>query len=327
MYTDMIKTLLDSNKLTSEDVCFKLSSDEGYAKCVTQGLIIPIRDLKKQKGRIYHATDELCCIGYPFFKGKKITTFHHIPKKTVKDGYSPLLYRVWKAAAKNAIKYSDAIISVSEQTKDELVEFMGADPNKIFVLEHRADSFFQDLGRPRKKLIGYVGTLIERKNVESGVLAFKSFIEMQDAGDYNLVICGEGPLKEDLNKLADSLDISDKVSFISNISKTELRDLYNDMAVFINPSFHEGLGLTAMEAQACGTPVVYFRDAEIPPEVSKGYVPSDDVEDFAKNIHRLVTDTDFRNKFKIVPKSGLSDEENAKKLFEIYSVVSGEEFP
>lgn len=60
-------------------------------------------------------------------------------------------------AAKRAVKYSDAIIAVSQQTKNELVEQLGADPEKVFVLEHTIDTIFRDLGKPRDKIIGFAG--------------------------------------------------------------------------------------------------------------------------------------------------------------------------
>ncbi len=327
VYADKIKSLLDDNNLVSDEIFFKLTSDEGHLKCVTHGLILPTYHLNKVKGKMYHATDEFCCLAYPFFKGKKITTFHHVFKETEREGKSPMLYAFWKMAAKYALKYSDAMIAVSQQTKDELVEILGADPDKIHVLNHSSNKVFKDLKRPRKKLIGFVGTLIERKNVEVGIRAFKLFSEMPDMEEYNMVICGDGPLKKDLINLVEVLDISDKITFVSNITQNELMNLYNDMAVFVNPSLHEGLGLTAMEAKTCGVPVVYFKDAEIPSEIAEYYVPSDDIEDFANNMYRLVTDKKFRDFFVNKPIPGLSDEEYSRELFKIYSEVIGEKFP
>ena len=209
VYAEMVKSLLDNHDLVSDDVFFKLTADEGHLKCVTHGLFHPTQELRKLKGKVYHATDEFCCLVYPFFKGKKVTTFHHVFKKEEGEGRSPVLHRIWNIAAKNAIKYSDMIIAVSEQTKSELVEILDADPDKVVVLEHAADSFFVDLKRPRKKIIGFVGTLIERKNVASGIKAFKLFTEMPGGEDYTLIICGGGPLKDSLIELSQDLGIQE----------------------------------------------------------------------------------------------------------------------
>ena len=225
-------------------------------------------------------------------------------------------------AAKRAVKYSNAIIAVSEQTKKDIVEQFKADPNKIYVLEHTFDSYFRNLGLERKKIIGYVGTLIKRKNVSAGLRAFKIFTEMPDTDGYRFLICGDGPLKNELKALSKSLEIENRVDFISNLSKEELLTLYNEMAVFANTSLQEGLGLTSLEASACGTPVVFFEDADIPVSVTKNQIPSKNEEEFAFNMHRLVTDEDYRKPFTVAASFGLSREEYSKKLFEIYSNIS-----
>lgn len=326
-YSEMVQSIVKSNDIRSDTVHFKLTTDEGYLKSLIYGYIIPSIKLRKLHGRLYHATDELCCLSYPFFKGKKIVTFHHVFREFEREGQSPFLYRTWKIAAKWALKHSDAIIAISAQTKRELIEILGANPDKIYVLEHSTSPFYINLGIPREKIIGFVGTLIERKNVSAGIRAFKLFTELPGTDDYKFVICGNGVMKNELISLTESLGIADRVEFTSDLTKEELRDFYNRMAVFANSSMHEGLGLTALEAQSCGAPVVYFKDANIPKEITKGFVSSKDEEDFASNLYRLVTDEEFRASIVSNGLPGISNEEYAKKLFKIYSEVLGEDFP
>ena len=324
-YSDMLEFLLKRKGVDYENVYFKLSTDEGYMKCLRQGFIEPPLVLRKKDCQLYHATDELCCMTFPRIKGKKVVTFHHVSKS--REGESPFLLTTWRMAAKRAVRHSDAIIAVSQQTRNELVEQLGADPEKVFVLEHTIDTIFRDLGKPRDKIIGFVGTLIERKNVSAGIRAFKRFTEMPGTDGYRLVICGDGPMKDKLVSLSESLGVADRVDFISKLGKEELLDFYNRMDVFANTSMHEGLGLTALEAQACGTPVVFFRDAEIPKEATKHFVPSEGEEEFAQNMYRLVTDDSYRRSVTDGASFGLDSEEYSKELFKIYSKVLGREFP
>ena len=323
-YSDMLEFLLEENGVEHEDVYFKLSTDEGYMKCLRRGFIGPALILRKTDCQLYHATDELCCMAFPRIKGKKVVTFHHVSKS--REGNSPLLLAVWKMVAKRAVKYSDAIIAVSQQTRDEIIGQLGADPDKVFVLEHTIDPLFRDLGRPRGKIIGFVGTLIERKNVPAGIRAFKRFTEMPGTDGYRFVICGDGPMKDELVLLSESLGMADRIEFTSGLGKDELLTFYNEMAVFANTSMHEGLGLTALEAQACGAPVVFFRDAEIPKEATRYFVPSEDEEDFAQKMYRLAMDDPYRRSVTEGASFGLSPKEYSKKLFEIYSEVLGTEF-
>ena len=178
-----------------------------------------------------------------------------------------------------AVKYSDALIAVSEQTKKEIIEKYGVPEEKIFVMSHGPGPRFVNQGKKREKLIGFVGTLIKRKNVAGGLHAFKKFTELEGTEGYRFVICGTGPLEEDLKKTAEDLGISERVEFVSGLTDDELVDFYNRMEVFANSSMHEGLGLTALEAMACGTPVVCFADAAIP-DKSK-FINAADEEDFA----------------------------------------------
>lgn len=324
-YLDMMESIFDINGIDVNRVYFKLSTDEGYIKCFKQGYIQPLKELKGEKYQLYHATDELCCLNFPKIKGKKIVTFHHVAKD--REGHSVFLFPIWNIAAKRAIKYSDAIISVSQQTKNELVKQLGADPDKIYVLSHTVDPMFRDLGILREKLIGFVGTLIERKNVAAGLRAFKKFTGMPGTEGFRFVICGEGPLKEELISLSKSLGIDDRVDFVYGLHKNGLLELYNKMAVFANTSMHEGLGLTPLEAQACGTPVVYFKDAYIPSQFTEYFLPSGDEDEFARNMYKLVTDNEFRSSIINRVPLGLGQEDYAKKLFKIYSEVLGTEFP
>ncbi|MDD3987319.1 MAG: glycosyltransferase [Candidatus Methanomethylophilaceae archaeon] len=324
-YSDMLDSMLDENGVDHENVYFKLSTDEGYLKCLRLGFIRPPLLLRKTDCQIYHATDELCCMPFPRIKGKKVVTFHHVSKS--REGRSPLLLAVWKIAAKRAVKHSDAIIAVSRQTRDEIVGKLGADPQKVYVLEHAIDPVFRDLGGPRGKIIGFVGTLIERKNVHGGIRAFKLFTEMPGTDGYRFVICGDGPLKNDLVSLSESLGIADRVEFTSGLGKEELLGLYNEMVVFANSSMHEGLGLTALEAQACGAPVVFFKEAEIPAEATEHFVPSEDEEEFALNIYRLAMDGEYRRSVTEGASFGLSPEEYVREMFRIYSEVLGKTFP
>lgn len=324
-HSDMLESIFDKNEIDVDYIYFKLSTDEGYIKCLKEGFIQPSRELKEKEYQLYHATEDLCCLNYPKIKGKKIVTIHHVARD--REGRSAFLLPVCNIAIKRAVKFSDAIIAISQQTKDELVELLGADPNKIYVLSHTINPMFKDIGIPRKKLIGFVGTLIERKNVQAGLRAFKRFTEMPDTGEYRFVICGDGPLKEELISLAVSLDIADRVDFVSGLDKRGLLELYNRMAVFANTSMHEGFGLTPLEAQACGTPVVYFKDAGIPSEVTGYFLPSENEEEFAQNMYKLAMDEEYRNSVVEGASFGMSSDEYAKELFKIYSKVLGVEFP
>lgn len=317
VYSDMIESILLDSPLTRREIRFKLTTEDGYFECLKQGFIEPLLYVTNSRSRIYHATEELCCLYFPFMRGKKVVTFHHVSDS--REGRSRFLHPIWKIAAKIAVSYSDVIIAISQQTKEDLIRTYGVDGSKIRVMVHGPAPAFRDLKKPREKIIGFVGSLIERKNVIGGLRAFKLFTEMPGTEGYRFVICGNGPLKDELESSAAELGISERTEFINGLTKDELIDFYNRISVFANPSMHEGLGMTALEAQACGAPVVFFKDARIPGEVSVNFVPSADEKDFAENMLKLIEDEGFRNARLRPPEDGRSGEEYSKALLNLYT--------
>lgn len=316
-YSDVVGSVLQSSSLSHGEIRFKLTTEDGHAECLKYGFIEPLLYIINSRSRIYHATEELCCLFLPFVRGKKVVTFHHVSDS--REGRSRLLYPIWKMAAKIAVSHSDMIIAISQQTKEDLIRTYGIDEKKIRVMMHGPAPEFRNLKRSREKTIGFVGTLIERKNIIGGLRAFKLFTEMPGTEGYRFVICGDGPLRGELESAAAELGISERIEFIPRMTKDELIEFYNRISVFANSSMHEGLGMTALEAQACGAPVVFFRDARIPEEVTVNFIPSIDEKDFAENMLRLIKDEEFRNShLKSVEERSL-EKEYPKALLNMYS--------
>src|SRR5690606_10178133 len=105
-----------------------------------------------------------------------------------------------------------------------------------------------------KHLIVHIGRLMRYKNVQTLLRAFA--LLRQDVPRARLVIGGDGNHRPALEAMARELNIADAVDFRGFVSEDEKLRLYNEAAVFVNPSLKEGWGLTSIEANACGTPVV-----------------------------------------------------------------------
>lgn len=317
VYSDMVEDELDLAGVEHERIVVNMSVRYGYRRCLMDGFVGPFIASLNSKSDVYHATDEFCCFYFPLVKGRKVVTFHHISGGM--EGRSPLYMLFWKFISKMATKRADAIIAVSEQTKNELVKDYGVPHEKIRVLTHMSPQKLRNLGLPRERVIGCVSSLIERKNVAGAIRAFKLFTEMSGTEGFRFVVCGTGPLQSGLEKLADNLGIGDRVEFVSGLSQEELERFYNTMCVYANPSMHEGLGLTPLEAQACGAPVVSFADADISEEVSKHYVKSLDEAEFAKNMHGLVFNAEFREAIiSEIEKDIDFKKKYMEKLFDVY---------
>jgi glycosyltransferase involved in cell wall biosynthesis len=186
------------------------------------------------------------------------------------------------------------IITVSPSTRDEL-EAKGLDPARIRLAYNGVDlaryRVLEDAVR-RPFLIAHVGRLMRYKNVDTLLRAFarvrRAFPEAR------LAIGGDGNHRPALEKLARELGVSDAVEFRGFISEEEKIRLYNEAAVFVNPSLKEGWGLTSIEANACGTPVVAADSPGLRDSVRHGEtglrVPPLDAEAFATAIGSILGD-------------------------------------
>ncbi|MCL1905212.1 MAG: glycosyltransferase [Methanomassiliicoccaceae archaeon] len=295
-YSECVRNALVSHDIPYETEEILLDTKTGYLRCLKEGFIRPflgiIRRRKKKDEYVYHAVDELVCLLFPLVKGKKVVTFHHLLRDTDKDMKASLL---WHVSAKIAIRRSDIIIAISPQTRDDLVYRYHVREDKIVTVLHTIPPEFITLeNTERERAVGCVSTLIRRKNVDALIRSFSSLTKMDRMSDVRLRICGKGPEKEALEKLAASLGISDRVEFLSDLSMDELVRFYNSVTVLANPSLHEGFGRITLEAQRCSTPVVYFREADIPPEVTKFAVPCSDEEEMAEKMYDLFTDAEMR---------------------------------
>ncbi len=136
----------------------------------------------------------------------------------------------------------------------------------------------------------FAGNLVRVKNVESLITAFAS-LHAQGECD-RLVIVGDGPLRPDLEAAAVDKGVGDSVAFTGKLPNEELPAWMNAADVFVLPSRNEGLGLVALEAMACGTPVVATAVGGIPEIVTDEsigqLVEPDDPEALARGMRTVL---------------------------------------
>lgn len=184
--------------------------------------------------------------------------------------------------AKKCIFVSDHLrkqaIELGYSNKNSVVIPNGYDPN-IFYYEDKQEAK-KKLGFKKEKLIGFVGNLIDVKNVMILPEIFRRISEKSPNTEY--VIIGEGNLRKDLERHFKEYQIP--VLFTGRIPQKEVGDYMRAMDVMILPSLNEGYPCVVNEAQACGVYVIGNDRGGIPEAVSdRGSVfPLD--EKFAKQV-------------------------------------------
>jgi len=154
-----------------------------------------------------------------------------------------------------ALKKCDAVLTVSETSKDLLTRVYGIDPSRIYVVPNMIDPEFLDVRRetcPAEPFLLSVGASWKHKNITE-------LLEMHDtwSSHYTVkVVAGEGQYLDMLRALAKSLGIENRVEFIAGTSKQNLLKLYASCSALVYPSLMEGFGLPPLEAMALGVPTI-----------------------------------------------------------------------
>ncbi|MDE2848342.1 MAG: glycosyltransferase family 4 protein [Gemmatimonadota bacterium] len=205
--------------------------------------------------------------------------------------------------------------AVSESTRDELVR-MGVAADRISVVHNGLDARFLDaanMGPPaapdrkeapaaadRKEpgLVIYLGRLKKYKNVDHLIQAMA--IVREEVPDARLVIVGTGDRRRALEALTRSLGMDDAVRFTGFVSEEEKLRLLTRSEVAACPSSKEGWGITVIEANACGVPVVAtrvpgLRDAVVDGETGV-LVPLGDRKVMARALIDLLRDREKRER-------------------------------
>lgn len=147
------------------------------------------------------------------------------------------------------------VITVSESSKMETLRLGFTDKNKIIVISPGLDS---TIFKPSKKTIYpsllYLGRLKPYKNIQTAIHAFSLIATQFPKAKF--LIAGEGESRGKLSRLVHSLNLSKKIKFTGQVSNEQKRKLYAQSWLCIQPSLIEGWGITVIEANASGTPVV-----------------------------------------------------------------------
>lgn len=188
-----------------------------------------------------------------------LARFHHLFGRAIfRETNFPSALYVWLFEALIGAAYKKVpIVTVSPSTRAELeARGLGARA-PIAIACNGVDLVrYRELPEVAREpfLIAHVGRLMRYKNVETLLRAFA--LLRAEFPRARLAIGGDGNDRPRLEKLARDLALEGAVEFRGFISQEEKVRLYNAAAVFVNPSLKEGWGLTSIEANACGTPVV-----------------------------------------------------------------------
>ena len=222
-----------------------------------------IKDLLKDNIDIYHGLTHEIPIGIEKTSIKTVVTIHDLIFIRYPHLFNIIDRKIYYKKFKSACEKSNKIITVSEQTKKDIIHYFKIDPNKISVVYQGCNQLFQDgIDRNKrdliikkytlpKKYLLYVGSIEKRKNLLTLIKTLK------ELPDQKLVVIGDGKsYKKECEKFINQNKLSDRVIFLKKLSIEDMVAIYQTAKIMIYPSIFEGFGIPIIEALFTKTPVI-----------------------------------------------------------------------
>jgi glycosyltransferase involved in cell wall biosynthesis len=227
---------------------------------------------------------------------KAIITVHDLAYKLFKDIMPPIERKYLIHASKRALSRCKLIISVSEKTKEDIVESLGIDESKIFVIYHGADhlpEIGEEISRKNRSGILFIGTIEPRKNIGKLLDSYKNTM-LEYGVNEKLILVGKKGYRagEIYEKVRNDKILRENVIFKGHIDDAQLVMEYKKAIMLVLPSLYEGFGIPMIEAMRFGCPVVASsRGAlrEIGREAAI-YIDPYSKDDMSEKIARLIFD-------------------------------------
>jgi glycosyltransferase involved in cell wall biosynthesis len=279
-------------------------SSPGYS--LREQVTVP-RDLRRERADLFHSPHYVVS---PFTPCKSVVTIHDCIHLRFPQ-YLPnrLAYAYARSFMWLATNQSNLILTVSEASKRDILEYFTVPPAKIQVIYNGIDERFgeppleEDVQRVRERyqldgpFILYAGNIKPHKNLGRLIEAFHILRNGPEFEPVKLVIIGDEISKyAALRHAVHRYKLHKHVRFFGFVPAGTLAILYRLAMVFVFPSLYEGFGLPPLEAMASGTPVITSNVSSLPEVVGDAAILIDPLktEAIADALRRVLNDSTLR---------------------------------
>lgn len=248
-------------------------------------------------------------------RAKKVVVIHDVtaeryPGLTLDGVRSRWLWTIKSTLSR---RQADAIATVSDYSRQALVDEFGLDRERIHVIGEASDPIFRRLDHPRptarlvslgltgaRRLVVYVGGFSPHKNIPRLIEAFGHLADREDCTDVDLVLVGGYENEtfrtayQDTRERIRTLALDRRVILTGFLPDADLVALLNLATVLVLPSMTEGYGLPAIEAAACGCPVIATSESPLPDLLGEGglYIDPQNPAALLDALNRVLTSPD-----------------------------------
>lgn len=282
-------------------------------------------------------------------RSKKVVMIHDViaqtyPRLTLPNRAAELL---WKAKVALGRWQADAIVTVSEYARRGIAEQYKIPAERVFVVGEASDPIFRPLDQPlptpplaglgigaEGRMVVYVGGFGPHKNLDTLVAVFGELAARREFADVRLIMVGENQNETFHSSLGalrgqvEQLGLASRVLFTGYLADEDLVVLLNLATVLVLPSWMEGFGLPAIEAGACGCPVIATTASPIPELLGDGglYVDPARGNDLAVALTRVLESAPLRRQMReagLAATGRLTWDAAARQMARILQAVAG----
>jgi len=327
-------TILQTEKVAGGTRTVGLRASRFLPGLLTFGQIEIARISRQKKLALVH--DPTGCAPLLLTGAKRVVTIHDMipyiyPETSTRLDW--LIYHIWLPLI---VQRLDSIITVSKQSKRDILRYLPVQPEKITVIPAAASTSYQRMNRPqieqalshhgiRFPYILYVGSIQARKNLVRLLEAYAQVCNWSQ--NWKLVIVGAAHWKySSVFETLERLKLTANVHFTGYAAESDLPALYNGASLFVFPSLYEGFGLPVLEAMACGTPVITSNCSSLPEVAGDAaiLVNPTDIDALAFAIRQVLEQPDLALSMQekgIAQAQQFSWEQSARRTKEVYERV------
>jgi len=288
-------------------------------------------DIKRRGDDIFHGLSQELPIRIEKLPIRKVITFHDAIFIRYPELYPSTYRKIFTAKNMKSCRIADRIIAISEQSKQDAIEFFNADAAKVKVVYQGCNNLFRqnitasDKEKIRSKYnlpvdyLLFVGAIEPRKNIGAILKAI-----YQEKIDIPLVIVGrQTDYTRELVKLSHELNLSAQIIFLHNVETIDLPAIYQMALLFIYPSIFEGFGIPILEALCSMTPVITSAGGcfeEAGGSFSR-YIDPLNAQEIGAMLLKVLTDTSLQETMKnegFVHAGKFTDDKIARHMMSVY---------